>query len=287
MDIHHIDSRHLGVTRRITVLRPRFRGLRGAGGPLPVLYLNDGQNLFDPARAFAGNTWRVAETVNALVRQRIVPPLLVVGIDHGEARRAREYLPVEDERNPDARDPIGDEYAAFVTREVIPFVERTYPVLRQTTARAFGGSSYGAIAALHTVLRHPGVFGRLLLESASLYVGGGLMLKRARRAGRWPGRIYLGVGTAETDTRDVNRETVENVWSLASILRERGFGPKRLKVVVRRGATHSEHAWAERLPGALAFLLGAGRAVPLTFRFDDLETQASVPAAAAGTRETP
>lgn len=285
MDIHHLDSRHLGTARRITVLRPRFRGLRAAGGPLPVLYLNDGQNLFEPARAFAGQTWRAAETVNALVRQRIIPPLLVVGIDHGDARRAREYLPVEDERNPDARDPLGDEYAAFVAREVVPFVERTYPVLRQTSARAFAGSSYGAVAALHTVLRHPGVFGRLLLESPSLYVGGGLLLKRARRAGRWPGRIYLGVGTAETDKPDVNRETVENVWTLASILRKRGFGPKRLKVVVRRGASHSEHAWAERLPGALAFLFGAGRAVPLSFRFDDLE--AGAPAAGAGTRETP
>lgn len=284
MDTHHIDSRHLGATRRLTVLRPRFRGAR-AGGPLPVLYLNDGQNLFDPARAFAGNTWRAAETVNALVRQRIIPPLLVVGIDHGEARRAREYLPVEDDRNPDARDPLGDEYAAFVTREVIPFVERTYPVLRQTSARAFGGSSYGAIAALHTVLRHPGVFGQLLLESPSLYVGGGLLLKRARRAGRWPGRIYLGVGTAETGKHDVNRETVENVWALASILRERGFGPKRLKVLVRRGASHSEHAWAERLPEALAFLLGAGRAAPLKLRFDDREAPAPV-APEAGTLET-
>jgi len=147
-------------------MRPPPTG--GDSAPVPVLYLNDGQNLFDPARAFAGNTWRVAETVTWLVKEGRIPPLLVVGIDHGEMRRAREYLPVEDERNPHARRPLGRRYIEFVTHEVIPLVERNYHVARRTSSRAFGGSSYGAVAALLTVLERPGVFGRLLLESPSL-----------------------------------------------------------------------------------------------------------------------
>ena len=61
-------------------MRPRFRDVAVSRGSVPVLYLNDGQNLFDPSRAFAGNTWRAAETVNRLVRQHLIPPLLVVGI---------------------------------------------------------------------------------------------------------------------------------------------------------------------------------------------------------------
>ena len=100
VDIHHIDSTFLRVRRRITVMRPRFRDRDAPQDPPAVLYLNDGQNLFDPARAFAGNTWRVAQTVNWLAGEGRIPPILVVGIDHGEVRRAREYLPVEDERNP-------------------------------------------------------------------------------------------------------------------------------------------------------------------------------------------
>jgi predicted alpha/beta superfamily hydrolase len=223
-----------------------------------VLYLNDGQNLFDPARAFAGHTWRVAETTNRLVREGLIPPLLIVGIDHGEGRRAREYLPVEDERNPFARRPLGRQYVEFVTREVVPFIERTYHASPLTSARAYGGSSYGAVAALLTVLERPGIFGRLLLESPSLYVGGRYLLRKARRAPRWPARIYLGVGTAETPRAEINRETVENVRALESILRHAGLGPRRLKVVVKEGATHSEGAWADRLPGALAFLFGPG-----------------------------
>ena len=221
-----------------------------------MLYLNDGQNLFDPSRAFAGRTWRVAEAVNQLVKERVIPPLLVVGIDHGGARRAREYLPVEDERNPAARHPLGRQYVQFVTEEVVPFIEQTYSVSRRVSARGFGGSSYGAVAALLAVLEKPGIFGRLLLESPSLYVGERLLLRKARRAPRWPSRVYLGVGTAETSRDDIDRETVENLRSLESILRDAGLGQRRLKVTVEEGASHSEDAWASRLPGALSFLFG-------------------------------
>jgi predicted alpha/beta superfamily hydrolase len=259
LDVHLIDSRHLGATRRITVMRPRWRDVGSAAEPPGVLYLNDGQNLFDPARAFAGNTWRVAETVNRLVSDRIIPPILVVGIDHGEERRAREYLPVEDARNPASGRPLGRQYVDFLTREVVPFIERTYPVLRRTSARAIGGSSYGAVAALLAVLDRPGVFGRLLIESPSLYVGDGYLLRKARRAPRWPSRVYLGVGTRETSRPEVNLETVDNVRRLESILRDRGLGRKRLAVVVSEGGTHSEEAWAARLPEALRFLFGRAR----------------------------
>jgi predicted alpha/beta superfamily hydrolase len=254
VDVHVLDSKYLQTSRRITVMRPPGPG--GSAMPVPVLYLNDGQNLFDPARAFAGNTWRVAETVNRLVGEGRIPPLLVVGIDHGGVERAREYLPVEDDRNPHARRPLGRKHIEFVTREVIPLVERNYDVVRRTSGRAFGGSSYGAVAALLTVLERPGVFGRLLLESPSLYVGGRILLRKSRRAPRWPARVYLGVGTEETSRDEVNRETVENVRTLESMLRSAGLGPKRLKVVVEPGARHTEGAWAGRLPEALAFLFG-------------------------------
>jgi predicted alpha/beta superfamily hydrolase len=141
----------------------------------------------------------------------------------------------------------------------VPFIERTYGVSRRTSARGFGGSSYGAVAALLAALERPGVFGRLLLESPSLYVGRRHLLRKARRAPRWPARVYLGVGTAETGHPPVDHETVENVRALESILRARSLGSKRLKVVIREGATHSEGAWAARLPAALAFLFGGSR----------------------------
>jgi predicted alpha/beta superfamily hydrolase len=252
---HDIPSRHLGGSRRITVwLPPESRTQRAS--VYPVLYLNDGQNLFDPARAFAGQTWRAADTAAQLVRQRRIRPLIIVGIDHGGARRGREYLPVEDDRNPAARKPLGRKYAEFVTREVLPFVARHYPAARGASNTGFGGSSYGAVAALNTALVRPGVFGRLLLESPSLYVGKRYLLRRARQAARWPARIYLGVGTRETSRPEWNEETVSNVLELEAILRNARFGHRRLRTVVQEGAAHSEEAWAARFPEALRFLYG-------------------------------
>ena len=251
-EIHELPSVYLGVTRRVTVWLPRSRSRRFER--YPALYLNDGQNLFDPARAFAGNTWRVAETAKRLVRTGRIPPLLIVGIDHGGVRRGREFLPVEDSLHPGTAEPLGREYAEFVTREVMPFIARTYPVARGPSNTGFGGSSYGAIAALNTVILKPGTFGRLLIESPSLYVGNKYVLRRAAAVSRWPSRIFLGVGTAETRSVERNQETVANVVELEQILRRSGLGARRLRVVVDEGAIHSEGAWANRFPEALEFL---------------------------------
>ena len=255
LHIHQIPSLYLGLTRQVTVwLPPGPRRRRAA--PYPVLYLNDGQNLFEPERAFAGHTWRVPQTAARLVRSHRIPPLIIVGIDHGGARRGREYLPVEDELNPAAANPLGRAYAEFVTREVMPFIARTYPVASGVSNTGFGGSSYGAVAALNTAMVKPGVFGKLLIESPSLYVGREYLLTRARQVTRWPGRIYVGVGTSETSRAERNVETVRNVLKLEALLRRAGLGARRLRVVVQEGATHSEDAWADRLPNAMEFLFG-------------------------------
>ena len=91
-DTIEFASAVLGLSRRITVWIPDGAQAHTRG---PVLYLNDGQNLFDSSRAYTGVTWRVAETAAWLIERRLIPPLVIVGIDHGELRRAREYLPVE------------------------------------------------------------------------------------------------------------------------------------------------------------------------------------------------
>jgi predicted alpha/beta superfamily hydrolase len=255
LEIHELPSVYLGLTRRLTVWLPSRRRSKRVDA-YPVLYLNDGQNLFDPSRAFAGNTWRVAETAKRLVRAGRIPPMLIVGIDHGGARRGREYLPVVDAQHPAPGEPLGREYAEFVTREVMPFIARTYPIARGPSNTGFGGSSYGAVAALNTAIIKPGKFGRLLVESPSLYVGNKYLLRRAAAVTRWPSRIFLGVGTSETRNAERNHETVADVLELERTLRRARLGPRRLRVVVEEDATHSEGAWAARFPEALEFLFG-------------------------------
>ena len=103
------------------------------------------------------------------------------------------------------------------------------------------------------------MFGRLLLESPSLYVSDGQILKASRNVREWPQRVYLGVGTNEggaADCRagDWTREAVQDVLKLKQILEGVGLDVKRLKVVVDDCAVHNEAAWAKRLPEALKFL---------------------------------
>ncbi len=218
----------------------------------PVLYLNDGQNLFDPATAFAGIHWQVAETAARLIAAGKIRPLIIVGIDNTK-NRACEYIPYRS-KDPRVLKPRGKSYPDFLRREVMPLVEGLYPVLKGPENTGLGGSSLGGLITLYTQLAAPGVFGRLLIESPSLFVANGKILEQNRQLHDWPARIYLGVGTREVGDAEKDAKTVANVRELESILHAAGLGDERLKVRVTEGATHSESAWAARFPEALEFL---------------------------------
>jgi enterochelin esterase-like enzyme len=215
----------------------------------PVLYLNDGQNLFDICTSiFNREEWRVDETVNELTASGKLAPILVVGIDNGGRRvRPKEYLPYVDETlSPVEPHPEGKLYPQFLLDEVVPFVEARYRVLAGPRNRVLGGSSYGAGIALFTVMDRPGSFSGLLLESPSIYADHDHLLRDAASVRVWPGRIYVGTGTVQ--------EPVEDVQKLEAVLRRAGLGKDRLCVVVQEGAAHSEKWWAGRLAKALQFL---------------------------------
>ena len=98
------------------------------------------------------------------------------------------------------------------------------------------------------------MFGRLLIESPSLFVADGRILDEARRFQNWPSRVYLGMGTREVGNVEKDERTVADARQLETILREAGLDERRLKVRIEEGATHTESAWAARLPEALEFL---------------------------------
>jgi predicted alpha/beta superfamily hydrolase len=261
--VHELTSRVFGNRRALRVLvPPGYDAPANRGRRYLVLYLNDGQNLFDRATAtFNPLEWEVDETVARLVEAGQLPPLIVVGIDHaGRSGRAREYLPYPDAYlDPPEPHPAGGRYPAFVVDEVVRFVESHYRTAPGAGNRALGGSSYGALAALYTVAVRPGVFGRLLLESPSLYVSEGRIFQDLTASRGLPARVYLGMGTNELGRpactpADDGGEEVADVHRLAAALRQRGG--TAVEVVVEPCARHDEAAWARRLPRALRFLYG-------------------------------
>jgi len=196
----------------------------------PGLYLNDGQNLFDVCTAiFNREEWRVDETVDELVANGKLDPLIVVGIDNGGWQlRPKEYLPYVDETlSPPEPHPEGKLYPHFLLDEVVPFVEARYRVLRGPRNRVLGGSSYGAGIALFTVMNRPGSFAGLLLESPSIYADDDHLLRDAASVRVWPRRMYVGTGTVQ--------EPAEDVQKLEALLKRAGLGDDRLCVIVQEG----------------------------------------------------
>jgi len=249
--LHELSSRIFGNTRLLRVwLPPDYDGWGDTR--YPVLYLNDGQNLFEPATAFAGVDWQVGETATRLIAEEKIRPLIIVGIDNTK-NRASEYIPYKS-KDPKVLNAKGDCYPDFLQREVMPLIEERYAVLRGSANTGLGGSSLGGLITLYTQLAAPGVFGRLLIESPSLFVANGKILKQSARLRNWPQRIYLGVGTHEVGNTDKDAETVDDVRELESILRLAGLDDQRLKVLVEESAAHNEAAWAARFPEALEFL---------------------------------
>ncbi|KAG2443225.1 hypothetical protein HYH02_009298 [Chlamydomonas schloesseri] len=239
--------------------------------PFPVIYLNDGQNLFDDKLTLSGHAWHAAEAAAGLIYHGQLPPFVIVGIDHSGPTRSYDYLPcppgTADGFRADAEKWPGggvDTYLQEVLDEVLPFAEKEYGVSAEPSMRAFGGSSFGGICSLYMALRHPGAFGSYLVESPSLWFGDERLLREDLPAfqGPWPARVFLAMGTQEysgirkAKEPEFDTKLVELTHELADALESGGGLTKgsRLKVVLDEGATHTESAWAARLPRALRFL---------------------------------
>jgi enterochelin esterase-like enzyme len=254
--LHEFQSRVFRNTRFLRVwLPPGYDDAQNAARRYPILYLNDGQNLFEPATAFAGIEWQVDETADRLIRGGAVPPMIIVGMDNTGKDRVREYMPHRSV-HPMILRVQGRYYPNFLMKEVMPFVERNYRVATGPENTGLGGSSLGALIALYTAMARPELIGRLLLESPALWVSGRQAIKQSREVRIWPERIFLAMGTAETGSPERNRSLVDDVRELAAILRRAVLSEKRLRLVIEDGAGHNEAAWAERFPEALRFLFG-------------------------------
>src|SRR5581483_2667223 len=260
--LHQFESKTFRNTRFLRVwLPPGYHDDGNKDRYYPVLYLNDGQNLFEPGTSFTGVDWQVDETADRLIREGQIPPMIIVGIDNAGVNRAREYLPYRS-LNPRIFRPQGKRYPEFLLNDVMPFVYERYRIARGPENTGLGGSSLGAIAPLFTAIDRPGIVGKLLLESPSLFVSHRRLLKYSRAFRSWPQKIFLAIGTREVGRPDKDREAVDDVRELERILSRSGLGEDRLLVRIDDGAAHSEGDWARRFPEALRFLFSDNHVIP-------------------------
>jgi predicted alpha/beta superfamily hydrolase len=252
--LHEFRSRVFRNTRFLRVwLPPGYDDAQNHSRHYPVLYLNDGQNLFEASSSFTGVEWQVDETADRLIREGAVPPMIVVGLDNAGKDRLREYMPHRS-MHPMMLRAQGRYYPDFLMKEVMPFVERNYRVATGPENTGLGGSSLGGLVALYTAIVRPEVIGRLLIESPSLWISNRQLIKDSRTVRIWPERIFLAAGTAEAGSPERSRAVVDDVRELAAIVRRAVLSERRLRLVIAEGAGHTESAWAGRFPEALRFL---------------------------------
>jgi predicted alpha/beta superfamily hydrolase len=244
-------SAYLPDDRDITIFLPP--GYEASDERYPVLYLHDGQNLFDPTAAFVkGQHWRIGETTTALIESARIPPLVIVGIDNTGPSRLHEYTQTHDRRRGGGG---ADAYGRLIVRELKPFIDARYRTLPDAANTGVGGSSLGGLVSLYLGLEYPDVFSRLAVMSPSVWWDRRAILRNVRAAKPKPRlRIWVDIGTGE------GRYHVENTRLLKVGLTRSGWveGEDLHYEEVPEG-THSEGSWAERFGRVLEFLFAPGR----------------------------
>jgi predicted alpha/beta superfamily hydrolase len=217
----------------------------------PVLYLHDGQNLFDGNTSYIpGRTWSVHETADRLIAAGEVEPLIIVGIYNTGEHRIREYTPTADPKYGGGEAGL---YGRLLIEEIKPFIDCTYRTMTKPTHTGLGGSSLGGLVTLYLGLLRPDVFGKLAVLSPSVWWGQKGILAFVTEVNPQPRpRIWLDMGTKE------GKRTLKDSDVLHNLLIEQGWVEGRDLMYLRvPNGTHDETAWATRVGPFLKFLFPA------------------------------
>jgi predicted alpha/beta superfamily hydrolase len=219
----------------------------------PVLYMQDGQNLFDEWTSFIpGRTWQLREHADEGIQASEVEPLMIVGVYNTGDRRVAEYT---HQRDGQLGGGEAVNYGRMMTEELMPWIAGRYRVSREREQNGVGGSSLGGLVSLYLGLRHPERFGKLAVLSPSVWWNQksilGYLDKRAQEIRERP-RLWLDVGDQEghntiENAEQLNRRLVATGWKTGETLHFERVA----------GGTHDEASWARRVRPMLSFLFPA------------------------------
>jgi len=234
-----------------------------ANGPYPVLYMHDGQNLFDASTSAFGE-WQVDEVLDDLTRRELVPPTIVVGVDNTFAR-IDDYTPTFDARYGGGK---ADLYVAFLADTLKPIIDANFFTRCDRSNTFVAGSSLGGLVSFHAFLGRPDVFGGIGVISPSFWWDDGEILDRfALYDGVLPSRLWFDAGTLEgvSPGSDEVPGMVLQIREARDEALDRGMQiGNDLGYLEDPWAAHNEPSWAARLDSILLFLLGHDRPIDLS-----------------------
>jgi predicted alpha/beta superfamily hydrolase len=222
----------LGKTRRIWLyLPPQYSD---TSKRFPVMYMHDGQNLFDRATTAFGTEWQVDETLNTLATQGD-KGCIVVGIDHGGGSRLDEYSAYRNARYGGGQ---GAAYAKFIVETLKPYIDANFRTKSDRLNTAIGGSSMGGLISMYIAAEYQNVFSKALIFSPSFWFADSCYTQVQQRGKRFGMRYYFMAGTNE------DADLVGQMNRMTTQLRGLGYTDDEVKTVYKADGQHSEWFWA-------------------------------------------
>ena len=277
VDLGVVQSKYSDA-RHVTVWLPS--SYRPAGPRHAVLYIHDGQNLFDPDTGYGGMEWKIDETLDRLIRERKARPTIVVAI-WNTPKRLREYVPskafghlppqyMDRVRGLYGGDPLSDGYLKLIVSELKPRIDKRFRVKTDRANTAIMGSSMGALISLYAIDEYPQVFGSAGMVSTHwpLFLpadGGKSITEQEYEVVSSAFERYLGPALPNPKTHklyfDHGSETLDAIYAryqkrIDAIVAHRGYR-QGVNWISRNfpGQAHNEISWASRVEIPLRFLL--------------------------------
>jgi len=233
------DMPQLGRQRRVWIYLPA--GYQSSKRKYPVIYMHDGQNLFDEYTSGYGE-WGIDEILDKFPDKK---ECVVVGIDHGGDYRITEYDPYDSKYGKGR----GDDYTEFIVKTLKPYVDKHYHVKSGAKNTTIAGSSMGGLISMYAALKYPDVFGNAGIFSPAFWIAPEIYTYAQNAVLPSSSRFYFVCGDAESDSM------VADMQKMADIIRLKAKSDLSAPVLIIKGASHNEKQWNGDFPGFYNWLM--------------------------------
>lgn len=244
--IHGFESEILGNKREVTIYLPAGYDDR-QDRRYPVLYMQDGQNLFDAERAYIpGQHWKLKEAADAAIGERTAAPMIIVAVDHAGTGRLDEYTPVKSAKHKGGG--RASDYLRMIVEELKPRIDERFRTLSDAENTGIAGSSLGGLLSLHAAVTRRDAFSRVAAMSPSIWWNDRAILDAIEAYDGPPPRLWTDIGGRE------GLEALHDSRALRDRIARKGWGEDTFHYFEDRRADHSERAWERRVRSVLEFL---------------------------------
>ncbi|UOE46803.1 alpha/beta hydrolase-fold protein [Mucilaginibacter sp. SMC90] len=230
----------LGRQRRVWICLPA--GYDTGRKQYPVIYMHDGQNLFDEYTSGYGE-WGIDELMDKIPTQQ---ESIIVGIDHGGEYRITEYDPYSSKYG----EGRGDDYVQFLIKRLKPYIDTHYRTQTDAAHTTIAGSSMGGLISMYAALKYPEVFGNAGIFSPAFWIAPQIYDQAQQAVVNKKSRFYFVCGDAESESM------VADMQKMADIVKAKGIRASNAPVTVIKGASHNEKQWNGDWPGFYKWLMG-------------------------------